>query len=204
MEQLPTDITLIIFNYIRKITDKRAFTQTCIKFNKITKNIIKKIESIIKIKHFGYPNKYCVEKFTLELCNDSYFHLIPKSYLTYKNEIIVEALSIFGNLKLLEQYVKIYNNTHDEPFNKYWICKKASIGGHLDILEWAKINGATWDDRTYVNATINGHLHLLKYFIKYIPMNFRIIYIYAEENGHYHILEWIEKNKFIGPSDRKD
>jgi hypothetical protein len=33
----------------------------------------------------NFENNYCTEKFTLELCHDKYFDMIPKSYINPKN-----------------------------------------------------------------------------------------------------------------------
>jgi hypothetical protein len=44
-----------------------------------------------------------------------------------------------------------------------WTCAKAAEGGHrhLDVLKWARENGAPWDENTCINAVRNKHNKLL-------------------------------------------
>src|SRR4051812_48235518 len=106
MQSLPPELINIIANYTQKITDKRQFSKTCKLYNNITKPLIQLQESTIKFKHFEYPTKYCMEKFTLELCNDGYFDKIPDSYLIPYNLFIVKALTIYGQLELLKKAIE--------------------------------------------------------------------------------------------------
>ncbi len=71
MQTLPIEIIEQIVSYIPKITDKRQFTRICKLCNIIAYPIIQNQESKIKIRGFIYTTEKCVEKFTLELCNDA-------------------------------------------------------------------------------------------------------------------------------------
>jgi hypothetical protein len=44
-----------------------------------------------------------------------------------------------------------------------WTCAYAARKGHLEVLKWAKENGADWDVWTCRNATSRGHLEVLKW-----------------------------------------
>ena len=88
MNNVPNDLIPIIFNYIPKISDKRLFTQSNKRINNITKSLMIQFENNFIVEYFNQYDYYCVEKFTLELCHDGYFHLIPETYLYPNNTII--------------------------------------------------------------------------------------------------------------------
>ncbi len=122
MQSLPLDVIPIIFGFITKRTDKRQFTRTCKIYNDITKKLItkqKKLQGYIKR---NYPfllddDNYCMEKFTFELCNDSYLNLIPKKYIVPENRIITDLLIIIGDFNMLQLAIRngceISVNAHD-------------------------------------------------------------------------------------------
>ncbi len=197
MESLPKDIILLILDFLPKITDKHNFSKTFMFFSNCRRNIIKNTEQKIIIPNLNFTGKYCVEIFRLDCIMVSYFHLIPQTYLLNSDDISVATLSIFGNLKLLKQFIKNYNNTHEEDYNKYWICTFAAIVGHLDILKWARLSGGKFCEDTYVMAVVNGHLHVLEYLVKYMDMDFELVNLYAIKNNHLHILRWIKKHNFF-------
>ncbi len=214
MEFLPNELIIIIFNYIQKITDKRQFTKTCSKFNNITKKIINNIETSITIGHFKnanvvHLNKYCVEKFTLELCNDNYFNLIPESYLNPNNTVIVKALTVHGQLELLQLAVSngcslIKKNRENKLTKKptWYInngnddsnaCVHAAISGNLDILQWIKKNKCKFTPRVCANASRYGNLNILKWALENNCPIDKYMYINAGRNGHLHILKYLIK-----------
>jgi hypothetical protein len=208
MQTLPYELVNIIVNYIPKITDKRQFSKTCIPYNKITKKVIQLQESIIKYEHFDYPIEHCKEKFTLELCNDGYFDLIPDSYLTPDNNVIVKALTIYDQFELLNKTLENgcelfkYKTEYDEWYidddnigingnNLDNTCDHAVISGNLQLLIWARQSGCEWNDNTFELAAKYGHLHILKY-LKDNNCDYNIYsYWHPVKNGDLHVLEWL-------------
>lgn len=196
MEFIPEDIMLIIFNYIPKITDKRQFIRTCAKYNNITKKLIEIAESNIIFKYpkfLKYTNKYSVEKFTYELCNDSYFNLMPISYLNPKNDIIMTILTLDGQDKLLKLAMK--NGCELNKSNgKFNTCDFAACSGNLTILKLARLNGVGWQEKTFEIAAEYNHFHIIKYLKKYnCPWNTEPCE-WAANNGNLEILKWLRKN----------
>ena len=41
--------------------------------------------------------------------------------------------------------------------------RRAAEGGHLEVLQWARANGAPWDERTCRDAAEGGHLEVLQW-----------------------------------------
>ncbi len=168
MNTLPLELINIIVTYIPKITDKRQFTQTCKTYNNITKPIIKNQETILKVDHskirrqdvilkinrFEYPQICCMEKFTIELCNDSYFNKIPNYYLTPKNNIIVKALTIYGQIELLKRAInngcELFKDLRDEGDYEYNnldnnSCAHAVFSGEINVLKFVRSHGCQWN-----------------------------------------------------------
>ena len=44
-----------------------------------------------------------------------------------------------------------------------YTCSQAALGGHLEVLKWARENGCEWDSDTCSNAAIEGHLEVLNW-----------------------------------------
>ena len=42
-------------------------------------------------------------------------------------------------------------------------CRRAAEGGFLEVLQWARENGAEWDGRTCFEAAKNNHLGVLQW-----------------------------------------
>ncbi len=194
MNILPNEIILIIFDNIKLITDKRQFLRTCILYNNVTKCKFQQFEKnyfdtgfeqilenneYLKNEQKNEINKYCVEKFTLELCHDQYFEMIPESYIMSKskllqnttyaeikhlpcsvpnktNKIIVKAAVVFNCLPLL---IKVRNQCYLITD----ICTHAARNGNLDMLKWAKNIGEEWITSTYIEAAENGNLDIFKW-----------------------------------------
>src|SRR5208283_1209888 len=101
MDFLPDELILLIFESIPLITDKRHFLMVNIHYNRITTQSFMNYERNYTIKDFVKISEYSVEKFTLELCHDGYFDLIPDHYMISGNLIILSSLSYYGSIKLL-------------------------------------------------------------------------------------------------------
>src|SRR5436853_7703082 len=97
---LPELIQLIFIN-IPKISDKRFFIRTCKIYNLLLQGILTTADSNFITDGFDKITKYCKEKFTLELCYDKYFHLLPESYINSNNEVLIRAVLMYGNSKIL-------------------------------------------------------------------------------------------------------
>ncbi len=189
MDNIPNDIIPIIFNFIKLITDKRQFLRTCKQINNITKKLMIECENKFKIDNFKKRNKYCVEKFTLELCHDKYFNLIPETYLTPNNKIIVSTLATFGNLQLLQIAMKngckLYVQWVSNNFYRYITdipkitdfatitdtCALAAHNGHKHIIEFCINNGGKVNRLSYLMAIENKHLELANWILKILENN---------------------------------
>ena len=199
MDNIPNDLIPYIFFNIPKISDKRLFLRTCKRINYITKQLMIQTENNFIIEYFGKISKYSVEKFTLELCNDSYFHLIPETYLYPNNKIIVQALATYGNVELLQ---KAFNNgcvlddsqiIHDSIYvEKYSIssikntCALAAQNGHLNVIKFCLKNGCNLNWLSGLTAAKNGHIDILEWLKNnYCEIKNRLISSIASYNGHY-------------------
>ncbi len=197
MQTLPQEIIEQIVPYISKITDKRQFTQTCKKYNTITYQLIKNQEYTIKIKGFKYTTEKCVEKFTLELCYDSYFNMIPISYLTPKNNVIVKALTIYGQIELLKQALcngcKLFVENSENKYNTN-SCAHAVISGNIKMLKFVRLYGCKWNDETFNLAVRCNHLDIVKFLKNYgCEMN-DYAGDFAATNGNIIMLKWLIEN----------
>ncbi len=206
MNSLPPELLNIIAIYLRKITDKRQFTQTCKLYNNITKPIIQNQEKTLKIKYFEYPNNYCMEKFILELCNDSYFNKIQNHYLIPQNKIIVRALTIYGQIELLklaisngcklikEIDVSLYDSIDVDNNNS---CSHAVIGGNIDMLMFVRSHGCEWNEETLELAAKVNQFNMVKFLKKNGFDIDRYISIRVAENGNVEIMNWLIENNYI-------
>ena len=50
----------------------------------------------------------------------------------------------------------------DAPLDE-WTCAYAASGGHLEVLQWARANGAPWDERLAPKPREGGHLEVLQW-----------------------------------------
>ncbi len=220
MNALPLELINIIANNIQKITDKRQFTQTCKAYNNLMKPKIKKQELAfeeyykkkesknlgIKINHLECSRNNYIAKFTIELCNDSYFDKIPNRYLTPKNNIIVKTLTIYGQIKLLTRAIdngcKLfkkhkykYNIFDSLSFNNN-SCEHAILSGEIDVLKFVKSKGCLWDSGTADFAAGCGHLHILKFIVKNGCKPSAYATSAAAKGGYSDILDWLLINNY--------
>ncbi len=215
MDLLPNELIIEIFNHIQKITDKRQFLKTCNTINNLTRESMCNYSEIHMDPypkfHFKRYPKYSMEKFTLELCHDSYFNLIPEHYITPLNIVLVEALSYYNNVNLLEQCkqiccdlssviefgalggnidVIIWGEKNNCSFVT-WACAFAGKGGHLDTLKWLRNRGYHWDHWTCNYAATHNHLEIIKYAVANGCSMTTLTYGFAIESGNDEIINWL-------------
>ncbi len=204
MDSLPNELVIEIFNYIQKITDKRQFLKTCTNYNILTKQSFIDYEKNYDISDFEKMSNYCVEKFTLELCHDKYFDMIPELYINKNNRIIMKAAATFNCIKLLDLTLEKGCRAYSE-YNSYYycngnlICLCAGTYGHLDILEWI-IKKKDFIDSIINNTNIcaraasYGQLNIIKWLrgngFKWDEWTC----IYAAANNHLEVLQWALAN----------
>ncbi len=206
MNLLPNELILEIFNHIQKITDKRQFLKTCNYYNNLTKQLVLNFESYYFINYFGhkynYKNEYCIEKFTLEICCDEYFDMLPKSYINKNNKIILVALATFNCVKLLELALdngcSAYSSWGEKCDNDAdSICEFAALNGHIEILKWAisKFNKRIlYDSIACSGAALGGHLETLKWLREHGFQWDMYACSFAVICGQLEILQWIMAN----------
>ncbi len=182
MNSLPDELIVEIFNHIQKITDKRQFLKTCIHYNNLTKQSFINFDNNYTIRHFVRYVNNCVEKFTLELCHDSYFNLIPDHYITSKNTELTEYLAFYNNLELLEVakskaclisnamnfgalggHIPIMEWCHENNCNDFFAPQYAAINGSINALKWLRDHGHTYGHIVCTFAARNGQLEVIKY-----------------------------------------
>ena len=74
-------------------------------------------------------------------------------------------------------------------------CANAAFNGHLKLLIWARENQCPWDARTCSKAAENGHLKLLKWArANGCPWNTATCFN-AARNGHLELLKWARANQ---------
>lgn len=139
---------------------------------------------------------------------------------------IVDAAALGGHLPVLEwifQNVKIATidattvtnasqNGHLHVLKWFWeqdllkmkslfgdICKSAAKARHLDILVWAKQNGALFDSNTLFEAGRGGDIGIVQYILDSGEQLAGIILGSAAEGGHLDLMKWIHKS---GVSDK--
>ena len=209
---LPSELVLIICSYINKISDKRFFTRTCTKHYELTKNLLKeavyrlndrRCTNETKSKEIGLcfePHKYygpanipyhkncsLLEKYTLDLCNDGYFSLIPLHYYNENNKMMTLGLTLSGDLELLKFALGSNCPLHKD------ICIEAAKRGFLDIVHYSKENNCIIINVDSI-ASANGHLHIVKWFGTMYRLNVNEICRNAAFCGHLHILMWMKEN----------
>ena len=70
------------------------------------------------------------------------------------------------------------------------VCAYAAYHGHLEILQWARRNGAPWDIRTCAYAAEHGHLDIIKWTWAHgAPWNARTC-LHAALRGRLEVLRW--------------
>ncbi len=204
MDNIPTDLIPLIFNNIKLISDRRQFLRTCKTIYIITKQLMTQHEN-----NFKQINDYSMEKFTLELCHDKYFHLMPESYLTPNNIIIVSALAASGNIELLQIAMNngcelinsdfVPSHLHARKYDVSSIhdtCALAAQNGHLNVIEFCLNNGCNLNWVSCLMAAKNGQLKTLKW-LKYIICEGHEYDIsgIAAYYGHYDVLKWLIENE---------
>ncbi len=201
MNTLPNELIIEIFNTILKITDKRQFLKTCILYNNLTKISFANYEGNYKTKHFEKIDKYCVEKFTLELCNDAYFNLIPEHYVTLLNGILDKCAAYYGNIHLL-------NLVNKHGYNLCCVMEYGALGGQFDVIRWG-LNNGIFDGhfgRDYnfmrerwicASAAQGGHLELLKWLYNEGCSWDYMTCAYAAYHGNLEILKYAYSNGCI-------
>ncbi len=197
---LPNEMIIHIFDNITLITDKRQFLKTCSLYNKITKQSMLKFESNYKVKCFGKINEYGVEKFTLEICHDKYFDMIPERYIIPTNNMIVEALSSFYTIPL-ESYdsviffnkiplTEIITNT---SVTANYICSLAAYYGNFGMLKWLIKQKCAWF-KTSLMLAKQGRLEILKWARENGCEWDQRTCSEAARYGHFELLKWALEN----------
>ncbi len=216
LTSLPNELIIIIFEFIKLITDKRQFLKTCKTYNNLTKQSFVNYEKNYNIKNFTYKNNYCVEKFTLELCHDGYFNLIPEHYMNKYNTAIMTCLAYYNNVSLLEVakskgcytssvpdyaalagHIPVLDWCYENECNIYFVCGFGIQGGHLHVLKWLQEHKYEFNTKSPMmcnNIVQRGHLEILK-FARGIgcPWN-SATYDYALKYGNEELIKWVIDN----------
>ena len=191
----PSELILIVFGFVEKITDKRTFSRTCKRVYELTKKLVVEAES----EYFYYPigsyTKYSgtyvkwtdnlMARHTWTLCKDGYFDMIPEHYYCKGNELLCKGLILSGNVNLLIKALDCCGALN------YETCLEAAKYGYLDIIEWGISKGCFVNYQVFVYAAANNHQHVLKWANDNGWEMFGEIGIAAARNGHLEMLQLI-------------
>ncbi len=187
MYSLPNEIIIEIFNHIPKITDRRQFLRTCSLYNNLTKQSFLNYENNYKVNDFIMPRTYGVEKFTLELCHDGYFNLITDDYITISNANLIECLSYYNCVSLLDV-------AKHKGLRLTGIMMYGSLGGNIEILSYGLSNDYKLSPYDGAQAALRGHLSTVKWFHEN-GCGWSYYYCrYSALNGHLSVLKWVHEN----------
>ena len=79
--------------------------------------------------------------------------------------IINPNIARSGNLDALKWLRSELKTDKHYHINNKW-CSNAAGGGHLDVLKWLRTEVlCNWDHHTYSEASLGGHLHIIKYVL---------------------------------------
>jgi hypothetical protein len=74
------------------------------------------------------------------------------------------------------------------------VCSQAALGGHLEVLKWARARNFPWDARTLDGAAKKGHLELMQWArANGCPWDERT-YSWARVSGNVELTEWMKAN----------
>ncbi len=159
MDSLPNELIIEIFELIHLITDKRQFLKTCTHYNDLTKPSIFNCERNYGTILVGKQTEKGINKFTLELCNDRYFNLIPNHYIIPENKWLVSHLAYYNIIPLLE-IAKL------KGCDLTSVIDYGALGGHISVIEWGRQNGShEWFHEWFVGpfAIISGNINMLEW-----------------------------------------
>lgn len=150
------------------ITDLRNLSRTCTLFNKIYGSKIENTEKYYfnkynNMKFMAHFYDYCIEKFTVEIILDGYYHLLSDKYYASNNTIICAMLAFTGKLDLLEYAIE-----KSCPLDVY-MSKCASYNGHVQILTFLhnkNVNLICQSGVTY-NATLMEQIKVFEWLKKH-------------------------------------
>lgn len=74
------------------------------------------------------------------------------------------------------------------------VTYNAALSDHLEVLQWARHQGCSWDENGIAAAARNGHLEVLKWMRdNHCPWNSRTCE-YAARNGHLELLKFVREH----------
>ena len=97
-----------------------------------------------------------------------------------------------GYLQVFEKY---WSQGPQEKLSKLWdetTCRRAALGGHLEVMKWLRAKGCPWDVSTSHAAATGGQLEVLQWMRDQdppCPWNSDVCY-YAALGGHLEVLRW--------------
>ena len=179
MNIIVNDILVIIFNYIQKITDKRAFLMTCTTINTATKNEIIIAKQKFNKQYNGIYKNICPENFIVEMYYDNYIKINENEY-----EKIISKRSIYLRGTRLSIHIKMIIAANNLQLLKLAIDNGYNVGLDPSIIDF---------------AVLLGHLDILKYLhtIRRCFANTYTIDL-AAASGHLEVVKWIQVEKKYG------
>jgi F-box domain len=100
-------------------------------------------------------------------------------------------------------YLDVLQYLDDHGFNLNCsdsiLCTDAASNGHVEILQWLRQKGCQLNHDVAINASRDGHLHVLKWVFSFQYESFYLTRqsIAAAQGGHLHILEWLQSEGYF-------
>jgi len=113
------------------------------------------LPSHVVIQHILMPDTDPVVLARLRAVSRSMCEAVDETGTFWVEEMTTERAARLGCLDTLQH--KLQKGRLDKPD----VCINAALGGHLEVLQWARANGCPWDIRTCHAAAEGGHLKVL-------------------------------------------
>lgn len=164
---------------------------------------LKSIQRYVDGIHVKEFKKYKRYKKLSSLIDDDNKKLQLNLHCTY--QYIIDIFAFFGHLSLIRYYYK--KNTNLWSWN---ILYSASFNGYLHIIKWYRKNKKKFIYMGYVleslgiameYATMNGHLHIMRYLYKYYKNQDHINNLteIASKYDHLEAIIWLsKKTRWLG------
>ena len=110
-------------------------------------------------------------------------------------EVIKRVLYIAARGGYLQVFEEYWSQGPQEKLSKLWdetTCRRAALGGHLEVMKWLRAKGCPWDVSTSHAAATGGQLEVLQWMRDQdppCPWNSDVCY-YAALGGHLEVLRW--------------
>ncbi len=152
----------------------------------------------LHLYYMSTDEKYSVKKYFLScsLCDltikGNHLHVFKWAIKNgcHLDEDCIVNVAEKGCLNIL-QWIK----HRDQQLCKWsiWACAGAAMNGHLDVLQWLRLQGCPWDKWTCIHAAGSGHLKVLQWAHEHgCPWDYHYCIQSAKTKGHIDAMKWLQ------------